>query len=318
MGKTCRQMKATLVPAALTFCLAVTHLYAQDKAPEKEAEKSPEIAGLEKTAKDFVAAYNKKDAAAVAALFTETGEITDRDASDVTSGRAEIQARYEAIFAAPKAPKIALQVDSVRIIGKGLAIEDGTVHSTPPGEDAVASSMSYTAVLQKNEAGVWQVASSRDMDDVSDAAGELAGLAADLKGDWTTEKDGMRLDLAFDWDESGKYLMGEMLTTAADAEPLKTSIRIGWDAGNQTITWWTFDDRGGFAKGVWTSIDDDVWLIRTEGTTADGEAMSANQTLSFEGDDAFTWKSTERLVDGEKQDDVNMRVVRQTPEPGDQ
>lgn len=310
-------MKATLVPAAVIFCLAasVIPLSAQEAAPEKP---SPEIAGLEKLAKDFVAAYNKKDAAAVAALFTETGEITDRDATDITSGREDIKARYEAIFAAPKAPKIAVQVDSVRIIGKGLAIEDGTVYSTPPGEDTAPSSMSYTAVLQKNDAGEWQIASSRDMDDVSDAAGELAGLAAQLKGDWTAERNGMRLDLAFAWDESGKYLMGDMLTTAADAEPLKTSIRIGWDPANQTVTWWTFDDRGGFAKGVWTSIDDDTWLIRTEGTTADGEAMSANQTLNFEGDDAFTWKSSDRLVDGEKQEDVDIRVVRQTPEPGDQ
>jgi uncharacterized protein (TIGR02246 family) len=298
-------MKATLVPAALTLCLAVSSLQAE--------ETSPEIAGLAKAATDFVAAFNKKDAAAVAALFTENGEITDLDASEVTSGRADIQARYEAMFSAPKAPKIAIEVDSVRLVGVGLAIEDGTVHSTPPGEDA-ASSMNYTAVLQKNSSGAWQIASTRDRGDASDAAGELAGLASQIKGDWTCEKDGMRLDLAFGWDDSGKYLIGEMLTTTADAEPLSTTIRIGWDPANQTITWWTFDDRGGFAKGDWTNLDDNKWLIRTEGTTADGEITSANQTLTFESDDAFTWTGSDRLIDGEKQEDVNLRVVRQTPE----
>jgi len=301
-------MKTRLLPAGLALALIPAFsLHAEDEAPE--------MAGLKKAATDFVEAFNKKDAAAVAALFTDNGEITDLNASEITSGRADIQGRYEALFAAPKAPRIAIEVDSVRMVGKDLAIEDGTVHSTPPGEDAVPTSMNYTAVLQKNEAGIWQIASTRDRGDASDAAGELAELASDLKGDWTSNVDGMRLDIAFGWDDSGKYLIGEMLVTAADAEPLSTSIRIGWDPANRTISWWTFDDAGGFAKGNWTELDDDKWMIHTEGTTGDGEITSANQTLTFEGEEAFTWTATERLVDGEKQPDVEMRVVRQTPEP---
>jgi uncharacterized protein (TIGR02246 family) len=278
-------------------------------------EASPEIPGLEKAAKDFVAAYNKKDAAALAALFTEVGEITDLDATDVTTGRADIQARYEAIFAAPDAAQIAIEVDSVRLVGKDLAIEDGTVHATPAGDDPVPTSMTYTAVLQKGEDGVWRIASTRDRGDASDVAGELAGLAKQLKGDWTAMRDGLRLDIAFGWDDSGNYLIGDMLATAADAKPLKTTIRIGWDPARKTITWWTFDDGGGFAKGDWTPVDDNSWLIRTEGVTAEGEVTSANQTLAFDGNDAFVWTAGERLVDGEKQPDVKMRVVRQTPEP---
>jgi len=279
-------------------------------------EASPEIAGLEKAAKDFVAAYNKKDAAALAAMFTETGEITDLNATDVTTGRADIQARYEAIFEAPDAPQIAIEVDSVRLVGKDLAIEDGTVHATPPGDDPVPTSMDYTAVLQKSADGVWQIASTRDRGDASDVAGELAGLAKELKGDWTATRDGLRLDIAFGWDDSGNYLIGEMLATAADAKPVKTTIRIGWDPARKTITWWNFDDGGGFSKGDWTPVNDNSWVIRTEGVTEDGEVTSANQTLTFDGKDAFVWKAGERLVDGEKQPDVEMRVVRQTPEPG--
>ena len=277
-------------------------------------ESSPEIAGLEKAASDFVAAYNKKDAAAVAQLFTENAELTDLRAEDITSGRAEIKARYEAIFAAPDAPQVAVEVASVRLVGAGLAIEDGTVHYTPPGDDPAPRSINYTAVLQKNAAGTWQIASTRDLGDATDAAGQLAGLAAQLKGDWTCTRDGLRLDIAFGWDDSGKFVSGEMLATTADAEPLSTTIRIGWDAAKKTITWWTFDDGGGFSKGEWTPTDDG-WLIRTEGTTADGEVTSANQTLTFDGKDAFNWTGRDRLVDGEKLPDVEMRVARQTPEP---
>jgi uncharacterized protein (TIGR02246 family) len=287
-------------------------LLASDPLPAQE--RSPEIAGLEKAAADFVAAYNKRDAAAIAALFTENAELTDLRATEVIAGRAAIQASYEEIFADPAAPKVAVEVDSVRLVGKDIAVEDGTVHYTPPGDDPAPRSIHYTAVLQKNGDGAWQIASSRDLGDATDAAGQLADLADLLKGDWTATRDGMRLDMAFGWDDSGKYLSGEMLATAADAEPLSTSIRIGWDAAKRTITWWTFDDGGGFSKGEWTPTEDG-WLIRTEGTTAEGEATSANQALSFEGREAFNWTARDRIVDGNRLPDVSMRVVRQTPEP---
>ena len=297
-------------PLAAGFLLALltaSGLRAQE-------EPSPEIAGLQQAAADFVLAYNAKDAAAVAALFTENGEISDLRAEDTTTGRVDIQLRYAEIFAAGDTPSVAIEVDSVRLVGKDLAIEDGTVHLTPPGDNAPAKSTAYTAVLQKSADGAWKIASTRTLADTTDAAGQLAELAAALKGDWTSQKEGMRLDLAFGWDGSGKFVAGEMLATAADAEPQTTSLRIGWDAARKTITWWSFDDGGGFAKGDWTATEDG-WLVRTEGTTADGETTSANQTLTPEGKDTLIWTAKDRLVNGEKLPDIEMRVVRQAPEP---
>jgi uncharacterized protein (TIGR02246 family) len=297
-------------PLAAGFLLALltaSGLRAQE-------EPSPEIAGLQQAAADFVLAYNAKDAAAVAALFTENGEISDLRAEDTTTGRVDIQLRYAEIFAAGDTSSVAIEVDSVRLVGKDLAIEDGTVHLTPPGDNAPAKSTAYTAVLQKSADGAWKIASTRTLADTTDAAGQLAELAAALKGDWTSQKEGMRLDLAFGWDGSGKFVAGEMLATAADAEPQTTSLRIGWDAARKTITWWSFDDGGGFAKGDWTATEDG-WLVRTEGTTADGETTSANQTLTPEGKDTLIWTAKDRLVNGEKLPDIEMRVVRQAPEP---
>ena len=49
----------------ITMCLAlVCALQASADEP------TPEIAGLQKAAADFVTAYNKRDSAAIAALFT--------------------------------------------------------------------------------------------------------------------------------------------------------------------------------------------------------------------------------------------------------
>lgn len=275
---------------------------------------APAIAGLEEAAAGFVTAYNNRDASALAKLFTENGEMTDLSGTRITSGRAGIQARYEEIFAEDPL-QIAIEVDSVRLVAPGLAIEDGTYHLTPADdENAPPRSTSYTAVLTRNEGGEWRIASTRRLKDVTEAAGHLAELAEVLKGEWTCRMDGVQIDLAYGWDESGKFLTGEMLTTTADAEPQQGTIRIGWDASKKSIVSWMFDGMGGATQGVWTPTDDG-WLIRSEGTTAEGETLNATQQLTTEGAEALIWNATNRVIDGEKQPDITLRIVPQVPVP---
>ncbi len=295
----------------LTACIAFAMLaYPSLRA----AEPTPEIAGLQQTATDFVAAYNKKDAAAVTALFAENGEITDLSGEDTTSGRAAIKARYEELFADKEAPEIAVEVESVRLVTPTVAIEDGTYHLDLPGDDEPVRSITYTAVLVKGSAGKWEIASTRSLKEVTDAAGQLAPFAAVIKGDWTCQKEDVRMDFAFGWDEWGKFLTGEMLLTKPDIDPQTTTMRIGWNGARNTITWWTFDNEGGFAKGEWTQSAEG-WMLRNEGTTADGEATSDNSLLVRDGKDTLIWKVTNRIVDGEKLPDIELRLVRRAPEP---
>jgi len=300
-----------LIPSFLI--LLSVPLCAQTGGSKTSAVPADDISGLRQAAADFVVAYNKKDAAAIAALFTEAGEMSDLHADDITTGRDDIKAHYEAIFSETEVSSMAVEVDSVRLVAADLAIEDGTAHFTPPGEDEPARSVKYTAVLKKT-GDAWQIASTRTLEDATDAAGQLADLAKSIKGDWTSQKGDTRFDLAIGWDESGKFLAGKLLTTKPDAKPMTTTVRVGWDAARQTITAWMFDDAGGFSKSDWTPTDDG-WQIRMEGTTADGEATSASQHITFDGKDAFTWTSRDRLINGESLPDNELRVVRQAPEP---
>jgi uncharacterized protein (TIGR02246 family) len=301
---------STPMKTSITLCLALACAL-QVRAEEP----TPEIAGLQKAAADFVTAYNNKDAAAIAALFTEDGEMADLTGGELTSGREEIIARYEEVFA-DDPPQMAIEVDSVRLVAPNLAIEDGTFHLTPADdEDAPPRSTTYTAVLMKNAEGVWQIASTRNLNDVTEATGQLADLAEVLKGEWTARtSDGIQLDLAFGWDPTGKFLAGDTLTTTADAEPQDGTIRIGWTAARKSIVSWIFDAKGGVTQGVWTPTDEG-WLIRAEGTTADGETITASQKLSTGDNDTLIWSATNRVVDGEKQPDTELRIVRQAPEP---
>lgn len=280
-------------------------------------EPSPEIAGLQKAAADFVIAYNKQDATAIAALFTAEGEMTDLTGVELTTGRSEIEALYKEIFASDPL-QIAIEVGSVRLVAPNLAIEDGTFHLTPADDEtAPPRSTTYTAVLMKDPAGAWQIASSRSLKDVTESAGRLATLAAVLKGEWTyRDSDGVRLDLAFGWDATGSYLSGEMLTTTADSEPMEGTIRISWDASKQQIVSWMFDVDGGFNHGLWTPTDEG-WLIRSEGATADGETVTSSQQVTPEGGDTLIWAASQRIIDGEAAPDKALRIVRQAPEPGE-
>jgi uncharacterized protein (TIGR02246 family) len=295
----------------LRACLAVALLATPGLRAADEPD--PAMAGLEKAATDFVTAYNKKDATAIAALFTEDGEMCGVTGDDLTSGRDQIKEHYEEAFAEDDAPSLAIEVKSVRLVAPTLAIEDGTAHLTPPGDNEPPHSTDYTAVLLKGADGVWKIASTRKLKDSTSAAGQLAELADVLKGEWTTMRDGVRLDIAFGWDQSGKFLTGEMLTTTADGEPQAGILRIGWDAAKKSIVSWIFDAEGGASQGIWTATDDG-WLVRSEGTTGDGETVTANQQLTTDGKDTLIWAVTNKVIAGEKQPDGEMRIVRQAPD----
>lgn len=283
--------------------------------PAPAEEPSPEIAGLRQSATDFVTAYNKKDAAAVALLYTEQGEIVASDA--VTSGRKDIQALYETIFSGDPR-QIAIEVSDVRIVAPSVAIEEGIYHISPPDdENAPPRSTAYTAVMLKNDKGTWQIASCRDVADVTDAAGQLASLEKVLIGEWTARIDDVKVDYAFGWDPTGKFLLGEILTTKPDADPQTGTMRIGWNAAKKTIVSWVFDAQGGVVEGVWTEIEEG-WELRSEGTTAEGEVVTMSQKLTTEGKDTLIWTSSNRVIDGKKLPDIALRIVRQVPEPAEQ
>ena len=298
----------------LRACLAVVLLASHGLRAEEEPD--PAMAGLENAAAAFVTAYNKKDAAAIAELFLEDGEMCGLNGEDLTSGRDQIKEHYEEVFEDDDVPSLAIEVKSVRLVAPTLAIEDGTAHKTPTGDNEPPRSTDYTAVLMKGADGVWKIASTRALKDSTGAAGQLGELADVLKGEWTTTKDGLRLDLAFGWDDSGKFLTGEMLTTTADGEPQAGTMRIGWDAAKKAIVSWIFDAEGGVSQGIWTETDDG-WLIRSEGTTGDGETMTANQQLTAEDKDTLIWAVSNKVIDGEKQPDGELRIVRQAPDASD-
>ncbi|MCW1883842.1 SgcJ/EcaC family oxidoreductase [Luteolibacter flavescens] len=292
---------------------------AQDPAPPTgpaAGEQSPDDADVEslgKAAERFVAAFNAKDAATIAGLFLPEGEMIARD-GETYRGREAIEARYREIFEKDDdVPQVALEASAVHLIAPGVAIEEGTVHFTTSESEPVKS-IRYSATQVKQADGTWLIASTRDHLEVTPPSERLKPLGG-LVGEWTYESgEGVRTDLAMDLDASGNFLLGEAVASDADGGVQNTTIRIGWNPATSSVFWWTFDSDGGNASGQWTRSGEG-WLIRTSGVTADAETSAATQRLSFDGEDTLVWTSTDRVLDGETQPDVEIRFVRRAPDP---
>jgi uncharacterized protein (TIGR02246 family) len=280
-------------------------------AKTAEAEYDAVLEALAAAAVKFVEAFNKKDAAAVAALFVPLGEIVSSDGITL-SGREEIEAYHAELFSGDVVPRIALEATSVQIIAPGVAVEEGFIHLTF-SEDEPVSSVGYTATHVKQADGSWLIASSHNEAETTTPA-ELIKPLHWLIGEWTLEgEDGFRIDLVVDLDGRENFLLGEALITDAEGGAQSTSMRIGWNPATDSIFWWTFDSEGGNASGQWARGDDE-WVVHTSGITADGEPSASTQTLLQDGD-TMVWNATDRLLAGEAQPDVIYRFVRRAPDP---
>ncbi|MBC8114567.1 MAG: SgcJ/EcaC family oxidoreductase, partial [Candidatus Saccharimonas sp.] len=101
---------------------------------------------------DVEKAYNAADAKALAAFFTDDAELVDED-GEVTHGRVAIEERFVAAFAARPGAKMSFEVESIRSIGPGLLVEDGTTTVTVSPDEP--PERSRYAVVHIKQDGKW-------------------------------------------------------------------------------------------------------------------------------------------------------------------
>src|SRR5579863_1650929 len=102
--------------------LADTSVSTDEESVEKE---SADEAAICKTAETYVKAYGQGDAKAVAAHFTPNAEYVDEQGS-VFRGRQAIEDSLTANFADNPGSQLKIAIDTIRFVGPGVAIEDGT------------------------------------------------------------------------------------------------------------------------------------------------------------------------------------------------
>lgn len=125
----CRAGIVGLSAASLWFA---DGLQAKDAPVSKASSRDADRAAILQSARDFTDVFEKGDARAVAALWTDQGEYESDDGT-ILRGRSAIEAAFAAHFKARPAEKMEIKVENIRFPSRDTAVEEGLTCTTAAG-----------------------------------------------------------------------------------------------------------------------------------------------------------------------------------------
>lgn len=281
--------------------------------PPMTAQRSADEEAIRQMDEVFLKAYEQGDAKSIAAYFTVDGEYVD-ELGNVFQGRAAIEASMKEFFAENPGCKLEMNVDTIRFISPGVAVEDGTTTVTRAEGEPTVESL-YTAVHVKID-GKWLAASVRDHAPKNRRLHRAQLQQLDwLVGDWVEEGDDSIVHFSCEPVDNGNFLLREFTIQIAGQEAMSGTQRIGWDPQTGKLRAWIFDSEGGYSDGLWHRDGDD-WVLKSTGVTADGQTASSTSIYTFVNDHTMTWQSVHHEIAGVPQPDSEViTIVRQAPVP---
>src|SRR5580765_6750929 len=218
-------------------------------APQTDADRD----AILKSAQNFADAYNKGDAKAIAAMWTENGEC--RDASGRTLlGRGAIEKAFADAIKANTGSKMEVLVRTIRFPAKDMAVEEGMLRQSRNTKDLPVTT-AYVAVHIR-EGGQWRIALSSEGGAGQDRLEDLDWLI----GEWTTKVKDDSVKLTFAHDPKKPFLTATFTRTPPGKEPVSGNIRIALDPETGQIRSWGFDDDGGHSQSLWV-CDGKSWVL---------------------------------------------------------
>jgi uncharacterized protein (TIGR02246 family) len=289
-------MRKVLLLGALGLTLLVAG--SAQTQPPKNAEED----ALLKVAEGFVAAFNKGDAKAVGAFFTEDADVVDPEGHTI-KGRKTIEDAYTKIFSQAKGARLFIRIGSVRVAKPDLAFEDGQTEVIYP-QGGPPSAARYSVVYVKQN-GKWLIASVREAIAVPPTNAHKLEELAFLIGSWTEDVDkGGSAKASYAWDAFQNFIVNTFDLTMKDISIAGGVQWIGWDASIKKARAWSFFFNGGFGEGVWNKDGDTKWKIDVTGVQRDGAKVSATNMFTKIDDNHFSFQLVNVRVDGKSIPDV--------------
>jgi uncharacterized protein (TIGR02246 family) len=265
-------------------------LYGQDATAPKDPARDADREAILQSGRDFKAAFEKGDAKAVAALWTEQGEYESED-GEVLRGRAAIEAAFAAHFKASPAGKSEVKVDSIRFPSRDTAIEEGLTCALAGG--GLPDSSRYR-VVHVREDGKWQIALCREW-----GANECRMIDLDwLIGSWHGESKERTLDITFSHDENAPFVIGKFSNVVDGKQVPMGTMVIGVDPATRQFMSWHYDQDGGYGHGRWLR-ERNHWVVDSNGVKGDGTPIAAVNVLSRIGDNEVGWRTIDRKLGGQ-------------------
>jgi uncharacterized protein (TIGR02246 family) len=311
-GLTVTTKRFQFLAGGLAAVLAIGVLSARDdpaSAPKPAAadqEREADTEAIRATARAFAAAFNKGDAKAVAAQWTEYGECADAD-GELIRGRANIEKAFAEFFKANPRAKVQVLVGSIRFPAPDLALEEGVLRQVNTVKDLPTSTL-YSATHVRTD-GKWQTAVSREWGAGQDRLENLDWLV----GQWSATLTDQTVTLTFTRDGQKPFILGRFTKTAGDKTVSTGTMRIGLDPQTGQLRSWHFDEDGGHGQSLWVR-DGNRWVLDCVGVMGDGAETASVNVLGRLNNDEITWQSIDRVMgDQALPDTVPIRLTRVPP-----
>ena len=283
---------------------SVTEQEAEDKA-------SPEEKAIREIVRQTEAAFNAHDSKQLLTLFSEEAEVISAG-GQITRGREDIQGIFDGVFEEHPEVSLSIEVESVRVLGRHTAIEEGISRITNSPDSEVELSR-YSVVYEK-DGEAWKVVSARDVP-LEEAVNDHLEQLGWLVGDWLDECPEAIVKTRYRWSDSRRFIIGEFRVNAPEEGELDGTIHIGWDPQLKQLRSWVFDSEGGYSTGVWAR-NEDTWVVKLTGVLADGRTTTATHRLHRHSEDHATLESSDRVIGGVLIDDAEpVEIVRRGPAP---
>ncbi|MEI7862797.1 MAG: nuclear transport factor 2 family protein [Planctomycetota bacterium] len=308
-------------------------------APGRPSAAAAEEQAIRAAAQAYIEALKRGDGPALAEMWTADGDIVDGQ-GNVLKGR-ETLAQTKLPAAGELQPEFRFGATQVRLIGVGVAVEDGAVEVIPPGSKQVLQGR-FSAVWVKRE-GAWRLASLREWRLDQSHGPELLQSLDWMVGDWDVidhaQGDGpanapqqsvagrltgpgappaaTRMEISVRWNPQRTYLVRDLKNfppVSSEGTPATEPVgivsqRIGWDPLSKQIHSWAFSADGGHGEAVWTK-EDDSWVARSTSVHPDGRLTSSMNIYTFDGNDECTWQSFQTHAGDDLAPPITMTMVR--------
>lgn len=289
-----------------------------DRPAAKAASPAPQAdeRAIRELVAAFTRAYNEGDAAAVARLFADDARVEQEDGT-ILEGRDAIEESFAGSLGMDPRPTIALEPERIQFLSADVASEEGrsTVRRGADGEGAEAGRYEVLYVKRDGKwlhARVRELASDEGERPPYDHLKELEWMV----GEWVAEGGENLAQTTCAWADNKCYLVRDFTIRVSGLPAMTGTQRIGWDPLRKQIRSWLFDSQGGFAEGFW-SRDGDRWVVKLNGVSRDGRAVTGTQIVTSLGRDASLWTMVDRTRGDEAAADIDeFRLVRRPPGPG--
>jgi uncharacterized protein (TIGR02246 family) len=275
------------------------------------ADQAADEAAIRKNAETYVAAYNKHDAKALAAMWSPDAVYLDPSTDETAVGREEIEKAFAETLVEFKDAKLEVTVESVEFVSPNVAIETGSTRIIRPNEEPEETG--YTAVNVKRD-GAWL------LDRVTEASPsppppsnyEHLKQLEWMVGTWIDQAEDATVQIDCDWAKNQSFLHRSFAVVIGDKVDMSGMQIIGWDPIAKQIRSWVFDSDGGYSEGKWTH-NGEHWQIEQTGVLPDGSKSSAVNVMTPIDNDSFSWASVSREVNGDLLPNVDATLIIRKP-----